>query len=70
MKILKFIWAYLKDWRNWLSHTIIGVSILLVAFYLPVKPIYRIIILAVVVSFNIIRMRLAKAKKKKKHSNK
>ena len=63
MKILKYIWAYLKDWKNWLTHSIIGVLILLVAFYLPVKPIYRVIILALVVSFNILRMRLAKAKK-------
>jgi predicted RND superfamily exporter protein len=65
MKILKFIGAYLKDWRNWLTHSIIGVLILLIAFYLPVKPIYRIIILILVVSFNIMRMRLEKAKKNK-----
>ena len=63
MKILKFIWTYLKDWKNWLTHSIIGVLILLVAFYLPVEPIYRVIILAVVVSFNILRMSLEKAKK-------
>jgi len=65
MKILKFIWTYLKDWKNWLTHSIIGVLILLVAFYLPVEPIYRVIILAVVVSFNILRMSLEKAKKNK-----
>lgn len=63
MKILKFIWAYLKDWKNWLMHSIIGVLILLIAFYLPVKPIYRIIILVLVVTFNVIRMRLEKARK-------
>ena len=63
MKILKYIWIYLKDWKNWLTHSIIGVLILLVAFYLPVKPIYRVIILALVVSFNILRMRLEKAKR-------
>jgi uncharacterized membrane protein HdeD (DUF308 family) len=63
MEILKYIWTYLKDWKNWLTHSIIGVLILLVAFYLPVKPIYRVIILALVVSFNILRMRLEKAKR-------
>ncbi len=63
MKILKFIWTYLKDWKNWLTHSIIGVLLLLAVFYLPVEPIYRIIILVIVVSFNILRMRLEKAKK-------
>ena len=65
MKILKFIWAYLKDWKNWLTHSIIGILILLIAFYLPIKPIYRVILLVFVVSFNIIRMRLEKVKKKR-----
>lgn len=60
MKILSLIWIYLKDWKNLLAHTIIGVLILLVAIYLPIKPIYRIIILVIVVAFNILRMRLSK----------
>lgn len=63
-KTLKFIWAYLKDWKNWLTHSIVGVLILLVAFYLPVEPIYRIVILALVVLFNILRMRVQKGKEK------
>lgn len=60
MKIFSLIWIYLKDWKNLLAHTIIGVLILLVAIYLPIKPIYRIIILVIVVAFNIVRMRLSK----------
>jgi len=64
MKVLKWLWSYLKDWKNLLAHTLIGVSILLVAFYLPVKPLYRILILIVVVAFNITRMNLEKRKKK------
>jgi len=28
MKILKWIWIYLKDWKNILTHTIIGLLIL------------------------------------------
>ena len=62
MKILPWIWNYLKDWKNILSHSIIGVSILLIALYLPIKPIYRISILIVVVIFNVTRMKLAKRK--------
>jgi hypothetical protein len=57
MKALTFLWNYLKDWRNWLTHTLTGIGILLIAFYLPVKPIYRIGILIVVITFNILRMR-------------
>lgn len=63
MKILRFIWEYLKDWKNWVTHSIIGVLILLVAFKLPVALIYRIIILIVVIIFNVLRMRYSKAKK-------
>lgn len=62
MKTLAHIWNYLKDWRNWLTHTLTGIGILLVAFYLPVKPIYRILVLVIVITFNIFRM---KQKKKK-----
>ena len=40
------------------------VYILLVAFYLPVKPPYRILILIMVVALNITRMNLKKRKKK------
>lgn len=70
MKALKWIWNYLKDWKNLLAHTIVGVSILLVAFYLPVKPVYRIGFLVLVVGFNIIRMRISKKKKLNRETNK
>jgi len=56
MKIINAIWSYLKDWKNLLVHALIGVAILLAAFVIPVKPIYRIIILLAVIGFNIIRM--------------
>ena len=62
MKALKGIWTYLKDWKNLLAHALIGVGILLVALLIPVKPVYRIGILLVVVAFNLVRMRLAKRK--------
>lgn len=63
MKFLRYIWNYLKDWRNWVTHTLTGLLILLVAFYLPVKPLYRISFLVLVISFNVLRMRWAKHKK-------
>ena len=62
MKIIKAIWEYVKDWKNLLTHSLIGVGILLVALVIPVEPIYRIILLVVVVAFNLIRMKLSKQK--------
>jgi len=47
---------YLKDWKNILVHSIIGILILLVAFFLPVPLYVRIAILFLVVVFNITRM--------------
>ena len=69
MKVLKFIWLYLKDWKNLLAHTLIGLLILMVAFYLPVKPVYRVVVLVVVVAFNFVRMRISKNKQKSKNNN-
>jgi hypothetical protein len=60
MKILKAVWAYLKDWRNLLTHGLIGVAIVVIALVIPVAPIYRIGILVLVVGFNLIRMNHAK----------
>lgn len=56
LKALNAIWNYLKDWKNLLTHALIGIGILLVAFYIPVKPFYRILFLVAVVAFNLIRM--------------
>lgn len=60
MEILNAIWTYLKDWKNLLSHALIGVGILLAAFFIPVQPVYRIVILVAVVVFNLIRMNHSK----------
>lgn len=60
MKILNWIFKYLKDWKNLLSHAIIGVFLLLLALYLPIKPIFRVSLILLVVIFNIIRMRISK----------
>jgi len=59
-KILTAIWTYLKDWKNLLTHTLIGIAILVVAVYLPVKPVVRVIFLLLVVTANVLRMRWEK----------
>lgn len=62
---LKTIWEYLKDWKNLLSHSIFGLLILAIGLALPVAPIYRVIILIVVIGLNVVRMRYEKNKSKK-----
>ena len=52
--------AYLKDWKNLLTHGLIGVGIILLALFLPVSAYWRGGILVAVVGFNIARMRLSK----------
>lgn len=54
---------YLKDWRNWPVHGIIGIAILLAAVFLPVSPWIRLAFLAGAAGFNIIRMRMEKKNK-------
>lgn len=63
MKLLHWILMYLKDWKNLLAHSIVGVLILVVALFLPVEPIFRIIILVIVIVVNTVRM--ARKKKEK-----
>lgn len=70
MKILRWIWNYLKDWKNLLAHAIVGVGLLMIALYLPVHPVFRILIMAVVVVFNTLRMKWAKKRKAQKINDK
>ena len=55
--ILTAILNYLKDWKNLLAHTIVGLLILAIGLALPVAPIYRIIILVIVILLNVARMK-------------
>ena len=59
---LKAVMNYLKDWKNLLAHAIVGVLILAVGLFLPVPPIYRIAILMLVISLNVLRMRMSAKK--------
>ena len=57
-KVLASSWAYLKDWRNWLSHGLVGLGQKVPDGYIC-GPIYRIIILILIIGFNITRMKLS-----------
>lgn len=56
-RVIKGLRAYLTDWKNLLTHSIVGVVILLIALFAPVSPYIRIVFVGLVVSFNVIRMR-------------
>ncbi|NYB50984.1 MAG: hypothetical protein HVN35_00215 [Methanobacteriaceae archaeon] len=58
-RIIKGIKAYLTDWKNLLTHTIVGVIILAIALFAPVSPYIRLAFVGAVVAFNVIRMRYA-----------
>ncbi len=61
-KVIEAVWNYLKDWKNLLSHAIVGVLIVVVGLTLPIEPVYRIGILFLIVALNIFRMRLTRKK--------
>lgn len=61
----KAILAYLKDWRNWLVHGLIGVALLLLAIFLPVAWWIKVIFFLCVIAFNCVRMSLSKKRKQK-----
>lgn len=60
MKIFDGIKKYLTDWKNLLTHTLVGIALLLIALFAPVPPWVRILFLIVVVAFNVIRMKYFK----------
>jgi thiol:disulfide interchange protein len=64
----KKVWEYLKDWKNLLGHTLVGVAIILVSAVLPLPWWARLIILAAIIVFNIFRERLFAAIFHKKRS--
>ena len=52
------IWKYLKDWKNLLGHTLVGVGIILISAVLPLPWWGRLIVLLALIVFNIYRERL------------
>lgn len=59
-KVFNGLKTYLTDWKNLLTHGIVGVILLLFMLFAPIHPIYRIIILILVIIFNVIRMKYFK----------
>ena len=64
MKILRAIGKYLSDWKNWLTHGLVGVGMLVLIIWVPVQWWIKLIAVAVVVGFNVLRMSFAKKNNK------
>jgi uncharacterized membrane protein len=62
-KIASAVWAYLKDWRNLLSHAVVGVALIVIPLALPLPAWGRIVAFVVLVALNSLRMVLSKRKK-------
>ena len=63
MKIWDALKMYLTDWKNLLTHGIVGVILLYCLLFAPIAWYWRVIILILVIAFNIVRMRYSKNKK-------
>ncbi|MDI6644750.1 MAG: hypothetical protein QME14_06785 [Methanobacteriaceae archaeon] len=55
-RVIKGLKSYLTDWKNLLTHTIVGILILAIAFFAPVSTYIRLAFVGLVVAFNVIRM--------------
>lgn len=62
-KVFTSVWTYLKDWKNLLVHSLVGIGLLLLAIYLPVQIYLKIGIFILVIIFNVFRMKREHKKK-------
>ena len=49
--------AYLTDWRNLLGHALLGVVFVVIAVWAPIELWLKLIIIAALITFNVLRMR-------------
>ena len=63
MKIFDALKTYLTDWKNLLTHAIVGLVLLYCLLLAPVAWYWRVILLILVIAFNVIRMRYSNNKK-------
>lgn len=55
--IINGLKAYLTDWKNLLTHSLVGVAILTIALFAPVSPYIRLAFVVAVIAFNLVRMK-------------
>ena len=61
LSVLQRVWsglkAYLTDWRNLLGHALLGVVFVVIAVWAPIALWLKLIIIAALITFNVLRMR-------------
>lgn len=65
-RVFKGFHSYITDWKNFLTHSLVGVAILLIALFAPVSPYLRIAFVVAVIVFNVIRMKYFSGEKNNK----
>ncbi|HWQ97853.1 MAG TPA: hypothetical protein VN538_07180 [Clostridia bacterium] len=60
--------AYLTDWRNLLGHALLGVVFVVVAVWAPITLWLKLLIIAALITFNVLRMRNKNQKKSAKEA--
>lgn len=61
--IFKAIGSYLGNWKNLLTHAVIGLALLLFALKAPLPALWRMVVLLAVIVLNILRSRHERKKK-------
>lgn len=59
-RILRGLIAYLSDWKNLLSHSIVGIALVALPLLLPLPPLGRIGVFFAIIALNLLRMRREK----------
>ena len=61
LSVFRRVWselkAYLTDWRNLLGHALLGVVFVVIAVWAPISLWLKLIIIAALITFNVLRMR-------------
>ena len=66
LRIWSGLRAYLTDWRNLLGHALLGVVFVVVAVWAPITLWLKLVIIAALITFNVLRMRNKNQKKSAK----
>jgi hypothetical protein len=61
-KIAKSLKCYLTDWRNLLTHSIVGIVLAVLAVWAPIPLHGKISMISIIVLFNLVRMKRNKPK--------
>jgi hypothetical protein len=56
-KIAKGLKSYVTDWKNLLTHSIVGIALVVLTVWAPIPLHGKMVVLSVVVLFNVFRMK-------------